>query len=215
MCLMFVLFLAPAIFSAAANAISLGTYPKSDTVFVSAGSYATADILFWNTGNEKYFVGLEPLRQPDNWYVVAVPKKFEIGPGVEYPQKENLLLPGQSAPIAAMVVRVVISVPESARAGEYEVALQALAGGGDGVMSVSQARVFSFQVHVENSGDVSSSEQDAEKPIMTDFEETGQGIIAREDVSPTQENSGTSRVFFIVIVTVLILGVSWRIMVSK
>ena len=213
MCLMFVLFLAPAIFSAAANAISLGTYPKSDTVFVSAGSYATADILFWNTGNEKYFVGLEPLRQPDNWYVVAVPKKFEIGPGVEYPQKENLLLPGQSAPIAAMVVRVVISVPESARAGEYEVALQALAGGGDGVMSVSQARVFSFQVHVENAAFV--SQENAEKKPITDFEETGQGIIAREEVSPTQENSGNSRVFFIVIVTVLILGVSWRIMLSK
>ncbi len=212
---MILVFLAPAIFSATANAISLGTYPKSDTVFVSAGSYATVDILFWNTGTEKYSVEIEPRRQPERWYVVAVPKKFEIGPGVEYIQKEDLLLPGQSAPIAARVVRVVISVPLSARAGEYEVALQALAGGGDGVMSVSQARVFSFQVHVENSGDVSSSEQEAEKPIMTDFEEMGQGIIAREEVPFTQENSGNSRIFFIIIITVLILGASWRIMVSK
>lgn len=206
---MILIFLAPAIFSAAANAISLGTYLKSDTVFVSAGSYATADILFWNTGNEKYFVGLEPLHPPDKWYVVAVPKKFEIGPGVEYPQKENLLLPGQSAPIAARVVRVIISVPESAREGEYEVALQALAGGGEGVLSVSQERVFSFQVHVENTASI-SPENAGKKPI-TDFEETGPGIVAREEASHTQETSGNSRAFFIAAATAIIVYFSWRL----
>ena len=208
-------FLASAIFAVDANAISLGTYPKSDTVFVSAGSYATVDILFWNTGAEKYSVELESLRQPEGWYVVAVPKKFEIGPGVEYSQKENLLLPGQSTPIVARIVRAVVSVPLSAKEGEYEIALQALAGGGEGVMSVSQARVFRFHVHVENSGVVLSSEQDAEKPLMTDFEETGQGIVAREEIPPAQETSGNGRVFFIVVATILILYISGRIVAKK
>ncbi len=204
-----IVFLAPALFSSKADAINLGTYPKSDTVSVSAGSYATVDILFWNTGDEKYFVEIETLRQPESWYVVAVPKKFEIGQGVEYPQKENLLLPGQSAPIAARVVRVVISLPESAREGDYEVALQAIAGGGEGVMSVSQARVFRFQVHVENSAYISL--EDAGKKPITDFEETGQGIVAREEVPPAQEDSGNSRAFFIVVATAIILYFSWKL----
>ena len=209
MCLMIMVFLVPAIFTTEANAISLGTYPKLDTVSVSAGSSATVDILFWSTGDEKYSVEIETLRQPEGWYAVAVPKKFEIGQGVEYSQKENLLLPGQSAPIAARVVRVVISVPESAREGDYEVALQALAGGGDGVMSVSQARVFNFMVHVENTAYI--SQENSEKKPITDFEETGPGIVAREEVPPAQEDSGNSRVFFIVVATAIILYFSWKL----
>ncbi len=205
---MILVFLAPALFSSEADALNLGTYPKSDTVSVSAGSYASVDILFWNTGDEKYFVEIEPLRQPESWYVVAIPKKFEIGQGVEYPQKENLLLPGQSAPTAARIVRVVISVPEGAKEGDYEVALQALAGSGQGVMSVSQARVFSFRVYVENTAYISP--ENAERKPITDFEETGQGIVAREEVPHAQENSGNSRVFFMAVATVTILYFSWK-----
>ena len=206
---MILVFLVPALFSLEAHALNLGTYPKSDTVSVSAGGSATVDILFWSTGDEKYSVEIETLRQPEGWYVVAVPKKCEIGQEVEYPQKENLLLPGQSAPIAARVVRVVVSVPESVGEGAHEITLQALAGGGDGVMSVSQARVFNFRVHVENS--VSSSPENAEKKPITDFEETKPGIVAGKEASPAQETSGNSRVLFIASATVIIVYFSWKL----
>lgn len=147
---MFAACIALAALSAGTVAINLGTYVKADYVEVIAGESAKAEALFWTSSEEVYPVELVVLRAPKGWHVVAVPQIFNVGDESEYNQKENILLPGAGAPVAARVANIVISVPEGEKEGTYDVALEAVAGGGSGEISLAQARVFSFKVFVKN-----------------------------------------------------------------
>lgn len=201
-----------------AEAINLGTYVKADSLAASPGGYAKAEILFWSSANETYSVAMSAVKAPRGWYVVAVPQKFTVGNEGEYTLKENMLLPGTDASVAARVVDIVINVPEGEREGTYDVALEAVAGGGSGEVSLAQARIFNFRIYVKNAANKaaegSSGSSGSNRIVEPDSAAAGlPGIAAENPKGQNAKGFGETelRMALLLLLSAAILYGAWRI----
>lgn len=207
--------------SASVEAITLGTYVKTDSLQAISGGSAKTEILFWSTEEENFSVELRAASIPPGWLVWSAPPEFVLGDVSQYPRKQAIILPGRDEPAVARVVSVLIGVPEGEREGEYGVELEAIAGEGSGMLSVMQARKFHFSVFVKSSSGSEANNNDVSQgSAMERLEDEYIGLPGISSPEPAKKDSVTGQYFInggamrsalLLLAAALVIYVSWRI----
>lgn len=131
-----------------AFALNLGTLQKSSTASINSGETAVFRTLFWSADEEEYAVTINDAKVPKGWLIIVLPKQFQLG-SAPLGKTERIYLPGNKNTIDAKTVDIYITAPEKAVSGEYEIALNAIAGNNkDAEFSLFQERKLHFRINV-------------------------------------------------------------------
>jgi len=131
------------------SAFNLGTLQKSTVQDASPGDTLQFSILFWNTGDYSYDVGLENIDIPENWTVISNPDNFYLG-STPVGNIEHIYLPSLKKTVEASLIDIYVSVPEYEISGKKTVIIKAVAGSPGAVsgFSLKQERLFFFDINV-------------------------------------------------------------------
>ncbi len=151
--------------------ISLGSVKGNDHLEAIAGGEVTFKLLLFNiheTSAMKAYLSMT--RYPEGWNVSISPGSIELPyqePRHDIDMEEGceyLSLPNMEGVIKVTPIFVRASIPHSAEKGDYHLIAEANLENGEGLISTTQSRRFSFSVSVKEDGHEEVQVQSEESP---------------------------------------------------
>ncbi len=133
--------------------ISFGAFPKKDIINIQQGGVGSFEILFYSRSEESPHFYLSAKDYPKN-FIITYPESFDLNSG--FLDEEYVLISGEY--IKAKIVKVDVSVPITAKIGEYKILLNAIVSEGRdksiNSLNVKSEKTFLLRVNViENSAE--------------------------------------------------------------
>jgi uncharacterized membrane protein len=135
------------VISARAYAINMGTVVKNDFSKINVDESAKFKVLFWNVENEPYQIKIDIREVPKDWIVIVYPELFSLNSSVG---NENIKLPYEDGYTKATSVDVIVKPANYTKPGKYNIILTAKSLTPQNGISISQERMFTLTVEVEN-----------------------------------------------------------------
>lgn len=130
---------------------NLGFVPKSNYQTVERGESTQFTILFWNIGDNKYDVKIQPKNIPEKWKILITPSSFSLEDikisQPPYEEGEYISIP-EKGYVKAKEIRVFIKVSDDTAPGKYDIFFDVLAGDQKEQISVIQGREFKLTIEV-------------------------------------------------------------------
>jgi len=71
-----IIFILICIFLPVARSVNLGSFTRKESATVEPGDSITFEVLFWNLGDESYYLKISENNIPDEWDVLIEPNNF-------------------------------------------------------------------------------------------------------------------------------------------